>query len=116
MLCYIAGRSVTLPDDEANAAVRRAEAPERVRRGRALLGDDVDLARAGHAADLDTPERRCELAAALGAFEPLAAGLPGVSAALQALLADPGHAWLCLAAAVLADELGSVAGPAAPEA
>jgi hypothetical protein len=57
------------------------------------------------AADLDEPERRVELAAALEALRRDAVGLPKVEQALVALLADPAVAWRWLAAALLADEL-----------
>ena len=57
------------------------------------------------AADLDAPERRAELRSALAALRVEAAGLPGVSAALDALLGDPDSAWRLLAVALLADEL-----------
>jgi hypothetical protein len=55
--------------------------------------------------DLDAPAARAELHAALAALRAEAEGLPGVSAALGALLADPDEAWRWLAVALLADEL-----------
>jgi hypothetical protein len=57
------------------------------------------------AADLDTPERRAELATALDALRVQAEDLPLVAATLERLAADPRLAWQALAAALLADEL-----------
>ena len=55
--------------------------------------------------DLDTPARREQLGAALDRLRADAAGLPAVTAAVDALRADPDAAWRWLAAALLADEL-----------
>lgn len=55
------------------------------------------------ATELDTPQRRQELAEALAALE--TDGLPAVSAAVAALQAEPDLAWRCLGLALLADEL-----------
>jgi hypothetical protein len=59
------------------------------------------------AADLDEPERREELGAALDDLSTRADGLPNVAAALEGLRADGDAAWRWLAAALLADELSS---------
>ena len=91
----MAGQSVRIPDDELNAAVRRAllvyAAGGDVHRDPTL--DDpavLELAR-----DLDAPERRAALAAAL---EQVEGG--------ETLLADHELAWRAYACALLADELG----------
>jgi hypothetical protein len=57
------------------------------------------------ATELDTPERRAALAAALEALAADAAGLPVVSESLAALLAEPDLAWRTYALGLLADEL-----------
>jgi hypothetical protein len=57
------------------------------------------------ARDLDTEDRRRELADGLAALEPLVAGLHGTTGSLRLLLDDPDLAWQCFAASVLADEL-----------
>jgi hypothetical protein len=103
MLCFVAGRDVTVPAEETNAAVRRAElllaAGGDPRRGLELYGRAVTaLAR-----DLDTMPRRGELAEGLAALVPELADLRGASESLRILLDDPDLAWQCFAAAVLAD-------------
>ena len=103
MLCFVAGRDVTVPAEETNAAVRRAElllaAGGDPRRGLELYGRAVTaLAR-----DLDTMPRRGELAQGLAALVPELADLRGASESLRILLDDPDLAWQCFAAAVLAD-------------
>jgi hypothetical protein len=57
------------------------------------------------AGELDTPERRAALSAALDRLAAEAEGLPAVSGALAALGAEPELAWRSLALALLADEL-----------
>lgn len=65
--------------------------------------DTVAAARLGD--ELDAPERRASLAAALGTLVVDAEGLETVSAALATLLQEPDLAWRTLALALLADEL-----------
>jgi hypothetical protein len=55
------------------------------------------------AGELDTPERREALMAALAELE--TNGLPRVSEAVEGLRAEPDLAWRVLALALLADEL-----------
>jgi hypothetical protein len=65
---------------------------------------DLDAVAVGRLAEeLDAPERREALAAALGALE--TTGLPKVSAALETLQSDPELAWRIFALAHLADEV-----------
>lgn len=59
------------------------------------------------AADLDGPDRRAELAAALDDLHAHADGLAHVRAALERLRGDSDASWRWLAAALLADELSS---------
>jgi hypothetical protein len=95
-------------------AVEIDEAELRAARRRAVLvlaagGDphrDVDLdsvAVARLAEELDTPERRAALAAALASAD--TAGLPTVAAAMKMLAADLDLAWRTFALAHVADEL-----------
>jgi hypothetical protein len=92
-----------LPDDELNAARRRAmfvlAAGGDPQRGLAL--DSVAAERL--AAELDSPERRKYLHRALSELD--TTGLARVAGAVAALLADGDLAWRCLALALLADEL-----------
>ena len=55
------------------------------------------------AAELDSPERRRELDAALAALD--TSGLPRIAEAVKTLRSDPEAAWRTLALALLADEL-----------
>ena len=107
MLCFIAGRAVTLPADEANAAVRRAElllaAGGDPHRRLELYGRAVTAL----AGDLDTAGRRRELAEGLAALAPDVSDLRGGSESLRILLGDLDLAWQCYAAALLAEQLGS---------
>lgn len=106
-LCYLAAPSVSLDPDRVQASIRRAlfvlaagGDPHRDLdpRGRAV---------GSLATDLDEPERRDELAAALDHLYAEADGLPIVAAALEDLRGDRDAAWRWLAAALLADELAS---------
>jgi hypothetical protein len=96
LLAYVAGQAVPLDESERNAAVRRAllvfAAGGDVHREPSL--DDPAVAEL--ACDLDTPQRRSALMAALAGVE---GGEP--------LLADPDVAWRAYACALLADELGA---------
>ena len=67
---------------------------------------DHDSVAVGRLADeLDTPERRSSLAAALAALAAQAEGLATVSDSLAQLQHEPDLAWRTLALALLADEL-----------
>lgn len=106
-MCFLGGRELDLDPTETNAALRRAElllaAGGDPRRQLELYGRAVTAV----AHDVDTAERRLQLAAGLAALEPDVAGLRGASEALRLLLADPDLAWQCFAAALLAEELSS---------
>lgn len=103
VLCWLVRDEVTIDDAELNGARRRAMFvlaaggdPYRE------LGPD-SIAAERLADELDTPERRSQLAAALGEL-PLD-GLPAVTAAAESLRTDPELAWRSFALSLLADEL-----------
>ena len=103
VLCWLVQDEIPIDDDELNAARRRAMFVL------AAGGDPhrdvgIDSIAAERLADeLDTPERRQQLA---GALEGLRANdLPSVTAAVDALRADPELAWRSFALSLLADEL-----------
>ena len=104
-LAYRAAGSVTLDEQDVRGALRRAllllAAGGDPRRA---LDLDSRAVRAV-ADDLDRPDRRHDLGAALDGLSELAEGLPGVAAALASLADDLDLAWRCLAYALLADEL-----------
>lgn len=104
-LVYIARDDVGLEEDEVQGALRRAmlllAAGGDPRRGLDLDGRAVTAV----ADDLDAPERRAELEAALADVEELVAELPHLSARAAALRADGELAWRTLALALLAGEL-----------
>ncbi len=105
LLCFLAGRAVTLDEVEVNAAVRRAElllaAGGDPHRRLELFGRAVTAV----AADLDAPAAREQLAEGLRRLEPEVAGLRGAGEALRLLRADSDLAWQCFACALLAEEL-----------
>ena len=105
VLVWLVAGELGIDEAELNAARRRALLvlaaggdPHRE------LGLD-SVAAERLAAELDTPERRAALAAALDRLAAEAEGLPVVSEALAALRAEPELAWRSLALALLADEL-----------
>ena len=103
VLCWLVKDDVTIEEPQLNAARRRAMFVL------AAGGDPhrdvgLDSVAAERLADeLDTPERRRQLAAALGELP--ADDLPAVSAAAESLRADPELAWRSFALSLLADEL-----------
>jgi hypothetical protein len=114
MLCYVAGHDLDVDTAEANGALRRASlllvSGGDPRRRLELSGRAVSSV----ASDLDTPQRRQQLAAGLAALEAetlaldgAAETLDGAAEALGVLRADEELAWRCFAAALLAEELGS---------
>jgi hypothetical protein len=102
-LAWLVRDDVGIGDDELNAARRRAMFVL------AAGGDPHrDLAQGSVAAerlaaDLDTPDRRAALDAALAALE--TDGLPRVEKTVQSLRDDADTAWRTLALALLADEI-----------
>jgi len=104
-LAFLAGAELELDEAELNASRRRALFLLAAG-GDPRSGLDVDGRAVTTLADeLDEPSRRAELARALEAFRPHAAGLTRVAGALDSLLADDRLAWRAFACALLADEL-----------
>jgi hypothetical protein len=103
MLCWLVQHDVAIPEDELNAARRRAMFVL------AAGGDphrelDLGSVAAERLADeLETPERRAALATALDALP--TEDLPAVAGAVEALRAEPELAWRSFALALLADEI-----------
>jgi hypothetical protein len=102
-LVWLVRESVSIGGDELNAARRRAMFVL------ASGGDphrDLDLGSAAAerlADELDSPERRQELDAALATLD--TRNLPRVAEAVRMLRGDPQTAWRTLALALLADEI-----------
>ena len=105
MLCFFAGRTVAIDDDELNAAVRRAELLLAAGGDPHRPLDPFGRAATALADDLDAPERRATLMAGLAALRDEVAGLRGARESLALLLADPDLAWNVYGTAVLADAL-----------
>ena len=107
-LAWLVREQVTVDEDGLHAARRRAMFVL------AAGGDPhrdvgLDSVAAERLADeLDSPERRRELVAALAALD--TSGLPRVAAAVQTLCDDPETAWRTLALALLADEIADYPG------
>ena len=104
-LAYVAGRSLSLADDELNGARRRAlfvlaagGDPHRT-----LHVDDRAVATL--ADELASPERMETLSRALLELDAHARALPATSRLLRQLAADPHRAWRHLACGLLAEEL-----------
>jgi len=103
VLCWLVRHEVAVDEAELNAAGRRAMFvlaaggdPHRD-----LVLDSVAAERL--ADELDTPERRAQLRAALADLP--VDDLPAVAAAAESLRADPELAWRSFALSLLADEL-----------
>ena len=106
VLAYIAGQAVELPQDELNAARRRALLL--VAAGgdphRDLRVDDRAVT--ALASDLETDERRAELGRSIDAIVLRVRELPAARAAALLLAADSDRAWRLFALSLLAEELG----------
>ncbi len=103
VLCWLVQDQIAIDDAELNAARRRAMFvlaaggdPHRE------VGFD-SIAAERLAGELDTPERRAQLATALDELP--AEDLDVVTAAVQSLRTDPELAWRSFALSLLADEL-----------
>jgi hypothetical protein len=102
-LAWLVRDEVGLPEDELNAARRRAMLVL------AAGGDPHrelglhEVAAERLASELDGPGRRAALDEALAALD--TSGLPRVAKAVETLRADAESAWRTLALALLADEL-----------
>ena len=110
MLALLARQSMPLTDDEVNPPLRRAllvlAAGGDPHRELELDGRAVT----GFADDLETPDRRAQLRAALRDLHEQAEGLPRAAFLLEALLEDEDLAWRSLAVALLAEQLDEDAG------
>jgi hypothetical protein len=103
IICWLARDQVTVDEAELNAARRRAMFvlaaggdPHRE------LGPD-SIAAERLADELETPDRRAQLAAAIGELP--TEDLPAVADAAAMLCADPDLAWRSYALSLIADEL-----------
>jgi len=105
MLCFLAGRNVTVEDDELNAAVRRAELLLAAGGDPHRPLDPFGRAASALADDLDTPERRAELHAGLEAIRTDVEGLRGARESLGLLLSDADLAWRVYATSLIAEAL-----------
>jgi hypothetical protein len=102
-IAWLVRDDVRFDEQELNAARRRAMFvlaaggdPHRDLQPDAVAAERL-------AAELDSPERRQELDAALAALD--TSGLPRVAETVKTLRADPERAWRTLALALLADEV-----------
>ena len=105
MLCFLAGRNVTVEDDELNAAVRRAELLLAAGGDPHRPLDPFGRAATALADDLDTPERRAELYAGLEVIRTDVEGLSGARESLGLLLSDADLAWRVYATSLIAEAL-----------
>ena len=105
MLCFFAGRQVTIAEDELNAAVRRAELLLAAGGDPRRRLDPFGRAATALADDLDAPERRAQLRSGLEALLPEVEGLRGARESLVLLLSDRDLAWNAYATSLLAEAL-----------
>ena len=105
MLCFFAGRSVAIEDDELNAAVRRAELLLAAGGDPHRPLDPFGRAATALADDLDAPERRAQLRLGLESLSGEVAGLRGARESLGLLLSDDDLAWQSYATSLLAEAL-----------
>jgi hypothetical protein len=105
VLCFFAGRDITLDDDELNAAVRRAELLLAAGGDPHRALDPFGRAATALAEDLDAPERRAALRHGLDALRDVVAGLRGARESLTLLLGDDDLAWRVYATSLHAEAL-----------
>jgi hypothetical protein len=105
MLCFFAGRQVTIGEDELNAAVRRAELLLAAGGDPRRRLDPFGRAATALADDLDGPERRTQLRSGLEALVTEVEGLRGARESLALLLTDHDLAWKAYATSLLAEAL-----------
>jgi hypothetical protein len=105
MLCFFAGRQVTIGEDELNAAVRRAELLLAAGGDPRRRLDPFGRAATALADDLDASDRRRALLSGLEALQPEVEGLRGAGESLALLLTDHDLAWKAYATSLLAEAL-----------
>jgi hypothetical protein len=105
MLCFFAGRNVTLDEDELHAAIRRAELLLAAGGDPHRPLDPFGRAATALADDLDSDERRAQLRTGLEALVGDVAGLRGARESLGLLLSDDDLAWKAYATSLLAEAL-----------
>src|SRR4051794_41788641 len=105
VLAWLVSGELEIPEDELNGARRRAMFVLAAGGDPSRELDLSSVAAERLADELDTPERRAALAAALERLQDDAEGLPAIEAAPALLKSDPDLAWRSLALALLADEL-----------
>ncbi len=105
MLCFFAGRQVMVEEDELNASVRRAELLLAAGGDPRRRLDPFGRAATALADDLDTAERRAQLAGGLDALVREVEGLRGAREALALLRSDSDLAWRAYATSLLAEAL-----------
>jgi hypothetical protein len=105
VLALLAGREISLEDEELRGARRRA-VQLLATAGDPRDGLDVEgRAVRALATDIDSPERRQTLAEGLATLQATAEGLPHVLDRVARLRADEDLAWRWFACTLLADEL-----------
>jgi hypothetical protein len=105
VLVWLVARNLGIDDDELNASRRRAMFVLAAGGDPHRELDHESVAAERLASELDSPERRAALDAALEELAGEADGLPTVAEALDLLRREPDLAWRSLALALLADEL-----------
>jgi hypothetical protein len=105
MLCFFAGREVSLDESELNGAVRRAELLLAAGGDPHRSLDPFGRAATALADDLDSPERRAMLRRGLLELRDDVAGLRGARESLAVLLSDGDLAWRVYATSLLAEAL-----------
>ena len=105
ILCFFAGGSVAIDEDELNAAVRRAELLLAAGGDPHRPLDPFGRAATALADDLDTPGRRAQLREGLESLRAEVAGLRGARESLGLLLSDDDLAWQSFATSLLAEAL-----------
>ena len=105
ILCFFAGGSVAIDDNELNAALRRAQLLLAAGGDPHRPLDPFGRAATALADDLDAPERRAQLRAGLQSLREEVAGLRGARESLGLLLSDDDLAWQTFATSLLAEAL-----------
>jgi hypothetical protein len=105
VLAWLVSDELGIDESDLNAARRRAMFVLAAGGDPHRELDHDSIAAERLAAELDTPERRRALSAALDGLADEADGLETVTEALDLLRSEPDLAWRTLALALLADEL-----------